>query len=78
MRHRGGPVKTFYHSIQPTQDNNTMTKSEIHNLAILYTRGPVKKFSQNNTIPQNKTTKKDNATQTVGFHLQGLQIVAFV
>lgn len=52
--------------------------SEIHDLAILYTRGPVKNFHKTNTIPQNKTTKKDNTTQTVGFHLQGLQIVAFV
>ena len=61
-----------------------MTKNKIHYLAILYKRGSVKNFFQKtNTPPQNNKTKKeklnsDNPTQTVGFHLQGLQTAAFV
>lgn len=60
-----------------------MTKSKLHNLAILYKRPCQKFFHKTNTVSQNEMTKKeklnfDNPTQTVGLHLQGLQIVAFV
>lgn len=60
-----------------------MTERQVHDVAILQ-KGPCsQKCLSQNTIPQNKTTKIeklnfDSPTQTVGFHLQGLQIAACV
>lgn len=69
-----------------TSKHHTRIKGKIHTLAILYKRGPVKTFFHKiNTISQNKNNKITkiktefyNPTQIVGFHLQGLQTVAFV
>lgn len=59
-----------------------MTKNKIRRLAILYKSGPVKHSFEKQT-QYHKTTQKENPnfgnpTQIVGFHLQGLQTVAFV
>lgn len=66
-----------------TQDNTIQRQKATPQFGNPLQKGPCQKFfHKTNTIPQNKTTENeklnfDNPTQTVGFHLQGLQTVAF-
>lgn len=83
VRHRCGPIKTFYHWItfyRITQYNDKKQNPQFGNPI---QKGPCQKFFHKTNTIYHKTIKKEklnfeNLIQTVGFHLQGLQIAAFV
>lgn len=80
-----GPIKTFCHSTKSTQDNTIQRQKANSTIWQSYTREALSKISFRRQTQYHKTKQQkekklnsDNPTQTVGFHLQGLQTAAFV
>lgn len=56
VRHKCDPIKTFYHSVLPTEDNTT-TKGKTHDLAVLY-KGALSKHSFTKQAQYHKITQQ--------------------
>lgn len=68
VRHRGGPIKTFYYSIQPTQDNTIQGQKVKSTIWQSYTQGALSKiFTKQTQYHKTKQLKKTMLHKLWGF-----------